>query len=84
VLSAGTGWRGDGSPKDHPRVQVRNSRGQFVAPEIINDLKLPQHGLKDPPLPSTFTPTDNGDYATAWDDRPTRREIYRLIKMPNL
>lgn len=50
----------------------------LLRPEIIRDLKLPQHGLKILPLPSTFTPTDNGDYIAGWDDHDTtRREIYR-------
>ncbi|HKJ37287.1 MAG TPA: FAD-dependent oxidoreductase [Anaerolineales bacterium] len=50
----------------------------LLRPEIIRDLKLPQHGLKILPLPSTFTPTANGDYLAGWDDHDTtRREIYR-------
>jgi len=50
----------------------------LLRPEIIRDLKLPQHGLKILPLPSTFTPMENGDYLAAWDDHDlTRREIYR-------
>jgi len=50
----------------------------LLRPEIIRDLELPKHGLKILPLPSTFTPTDNGDYLAAWDDHDlTRREIYR-------
>jgi len=50
----------------------------LLRPEIIRDLKLPQHGLKILPLPSTWTPTDNGDYIAGWDDHDTtRREIYR-------
>ncbi len=50
----------------------------LLRPEIIRDLKLPQHGLKILPLPSTFTPTGTGDYIAAWDDHDTtRREIYR-------
>jgi len=50
----------------------------LLRPEIIRDLKLPQHGLKILPLPSTFTPMDNGDYLAGWDDHDlTRREIYR-------
>ncbi len=50
----------------------------LLRPEIIRDLKLPQHGLKILPLPSTFTPMDNGDYIAGWDDHDTtRREIYR-------
>ena len=50
----------------------------LLRPEIIRDLKLPQHGLKILPLPSTFTPTGTGDYLGAWDDHDvTRREIYR-------
>ena len=38
----------------------------LLRPEIIRDLKLPQHGLKILPLPSTFTPMDNGDYIAGW------------------
>jgi len=50
----------------------------LLRPEIIRDLKLPQHGLKILPLPSTWTPTDDGDYIAGWDDHDTtRREIYR-------
>ena len=50
----------------------------LLRPEIIRDLELPRHGLKILPLPSTFTPMDNGDYLAAWDDHDlTRREIYR-------
>jgi phytoene dehydrogenase-like protein len=50
----------------------------LLRPEIIRDLELPKHGLKILPLPSTFTPTGNGDYLAAWDDHDlTRREIYR-------
>lgn len=50
----------------------------LLRPEIIRDLALPRHGLRILPLPSTFTPMDNGDYLAAWDDHDlTRREIYR-------
>jgi phytoene dehydrogenase-like protein len=50
----------------------------LLRPEIIRDLELPKHGLRILPLPSTFTPTENGDYLAAWDDHDlTRREIYR-------
>src|SRR5512141_135981 len=50
----------------------------LLRPEIIRDLELPKHGLKILPLPSTFTPTENGDYLASWDDHDlTRREIYR-------
>src|SRR5918993_3029150 len=50
----------------------------LLRPEIIRDLELPRHGLKILPLPSTFTPMENGDYLAAWDDHDlTRREIYR-------
>jgi len=50
----------------------------LLRPEIIRDLKLPQHGLKILPLPSTVTPMENGDYLASWDDHDTtRREIYR-------
>src|SRR5512144_2131745 len=50
----------------------------LLRPEIIRDLELPKHGLKILPLPSTFTPMDNGDHLAAWDDHDlTRQEIYR-------
>ncbi|MEJ5225647.1 MAG: NAD(P)/FAD-dependent oxidoreductase, partial [Anaerolineales bacterium] len=50
----------------------------LLRPEIIRELELPKHGLKILPLPSTFTPLENGDYLAAWDDHDlTRREIYR-------
>ena len=50
----------------------------LLRPEIIRDLQLPKHGMKILPLPSTFTPMDNGDYIAGWDDHDlTRREIYR-------
>ena len=50
----------------------------LLRPEIIRELDLPRHGLKILPLPSTFTPMDNGDYLAAWDDHDlTRLEIYR-------
>ena len=50
----------------------------LLRPEIIRDLDLPRHGLKILPLPSTFTPMENGDYLAAWDDHDlTRAEIYR-------
>src|ERR671924_482735 len=52
--------------------------GATITEEIIRELELPKHGLKILPLPSTFTPTENGDYLAAWDDHDlTRREIYR-------
>src|SRR5512145_1717563 len=50
----------------------------LLRPEIIRDLELPKHGLKILPLPSTFTPLENGDYLGLWDDHDlTRRELYR-------
>ena len=50
----------------------------LLRPEIIRELDLPGHGLKILPLPSTFTPLENGDYLAAWEDHDlTRREIYR-------
>jgi phytoene dehydrogenase-like protein len=50
----------------------------LLRPEIIRELELPKHGLKILPLPSTFTPLENGDYLATWDDHDlTRREIYR-------
>jgi phytoene dehydrogenase-like protein len=50
----------------------------LLRPEIIRDLELPKHGLRILPLPSTFTPMEDGDYLAAWDDHDlTRREIYR-------
>lgn len=50
----------------------------LLRPEIIRDLDLPRHGLRILPLPSTFTPMENGDYLATWDDHDlTRQEIYR-------
>ncbi len=50
----------------------------LLRPEIIRELELPKHGLKILPLPSTFSPLENGDYIAWWDDHDlTRREIYR-------
>jgi phytoene dehydrogenase-like protein len=50
----------------------------LLRPEIIRDLDLPRHGLRILPLPSTFSPMENGDYLAAWEDHDlTRREIYR-------
>ncbi len=50
----------------------------LLRPEIIRELELPKHGLKILPLPSTFTPMENGDYLATWDDHDlTRRELYR-------
>ncbi len=50
----------------------------LLRPEIIRELELPKHGLRILPLPSTFTPMEDGDYLAAWDDHDlTRREIYR-------
>ncbi|HAY84510.1 MAG TPA: amine oxidase, partial [Chloroflexi bacterium] len=40
----------------------------LLRPEIIRELELPRHGLKILPLPSTFTPMENGDYLGLWDD----------------
>src|SRR5512143_2784639 len=50
----------------------------LLRPEIIRELELPKHGLKILPLPSTFTPMENGDYLGSWDDHDlTRQEVYR-------
>src|SRR5512141_3080549 len=50
----------------------------LLRPEIIRDLELPKHGLKILPLPSTFTPMENGDYLAGWDDHDlTRQEVDR-------
>jgi phytoene dehydrogenase-like protein len=50
----------------------------ILRPEIIEDLKLPTHGLTILPLPSTFTPLPNGDYLFRDDDHyRTLREIAR-------
>ena len=50
----------------------------LLRPEIIRELQLPKHGLKILPLPSTFTPMENGDYLGLWEDHDlTRRELYR-------
>src|SRR5207249_535008 len=50
----------------------------LLRPEIIRELELAKHGLEILPLPSTFTPMQNGGYIAFWDDHDeTRREIYR-------
>lgn len=50
----------------------------LLRPEIIRELELPKHGLEILPLPSTYTPLENGDFIAFWDDHEeTRREIYR-------
>src|SRR5215211_7265629 len=50
----------------------------LLRPELIRDLELPKHGLKILPLPSTFTPMENGHYLASWDDHDLRRrELYR-------
>src|SRR4030095_13285284 len=45
----------------------------LLTPEITRDLELPRHGLKILPLPSTVTPTDNGDYLAQWADHDQTR-----------
>jgi len=49
----------------------------LLRPEIIRDLKLPQHGLKTLPLPSTFTPMAsralNSQATSAWKAAPATR-----------
>jgi phytoene dehydrogenase-like protein len=47
-------------------------------PEIIRDLELPKHGLTILPLPSTLTPTPDGNYLYRdWDHFRTMRDIAR-------
>jgi phytoene dehydrogenase-like protein len=47
-------------------------------PEIIRDLELPKHGLTILPLPSTLTPTPDGNYLYRdWDHYRTLRDIAR-------
>src|ERR671936_286655 len=38
----------------------------LLRPEITRELDLPAHGLEIPPLESTLTPMENGDYLAAW------------------
>lgn len=50
----------------------------ILRPEIIRDLRLPEHGLTILPLESTLTPLPNGDYLYRDGDRfRTMREIAR-------
>lgn len=50
----------------------------LLRPEIIRDLKLPQHGLTILPLESTLTPLDNDDYLYRdADHHRTLRDIAR-------
>ncbi|GAB4277045.1 MAG: NAD(P)/FAD-dependent oxidoreductase [Candidatus Promineifilaceae bacterium] len=50
----------------------------LLRPEIIRDLKLPQHGLTILPLESTLTPMPNGDYLYRDGDHyRTLRDIAR-------
>src|SRR5947207_4982716 len=50
----------------------------LLRPEIIRDLRLPEHGLHILPLESTLTPMENGDYLATWADHDqSRRELYR-------
>ena len=51
----------------------------LLRPEVIRDLKLPQHGLTILPLESTLTPLPNGDYLYRDGDHfRTLRDIARL------
>jgi phytoene dehydrogenase-like protein len=50
----------------------------LLRPEIIRELKLPQHGLEILPLDGTFTPLPDGNHLWRVDDHEkTRREIAR-------
>jgi len=50
----------------------------LLRPEIIRELRLPEHGLQVLPLESTLTPLPNGDYLASWADHDaTRRELIR-------
>ena len=50
----------------------------LLRPEIIRDLRLPEHGLHVLPLESTMTPMFNGNYLATWADHDqSRRELYR-------
>ena len=53
----------------------------LMRPEIIRDLKLPEHGLTILPLESTLTPLPNGDYIYRDADHfRTMRDIARFSK----
>jgi phytoene dehydrogenase-like protein len=53
----------------------------LLRPEIIRDLKLPEHGLKVLPLETTVTPTPDGQYLYRGPDgQRTYREISKFSK----
>ena len=53
----------------------------LMRPEIIRDLRLPEHGLTILPLESTLTPLPDGDYLYRDSDHfRTLREIGRYSK----
>jgi phytoene dehydrogenase-like protein len=50
----------------------------LLRPEIVRELRLPEHGLQILPLEGTVTPLPGGDYLASWAD-PDRssRDLYR-------
>ncbi|MCE2422158.1 MAG: NAD(P)/FAD-dependent oxidoreductase [Gemmatimonadetes bacterium] len=60
------------------RYSVASYVVSLLRPEIIRDLRLPEHGLDILPLESTLTPLPGGDSLARWSDPDqTRREIAR-------
>ena len=50
----------------------------LLRPEVIQELKLAEHGLQLLPLEGSFIPMENGDYMAFWPDgNDTREEIKR-------
>lgn len=50
----------------------------LLRPEVIQELKLAEHGLHLLPLEGSFIPMENGDYMAFWPDgNDTREEIKR-------
>lgn len=50
----------------------------LLRPEVIQELKLAEHGLQLLPLEGSFIPMENGDYMAFWPDGgDTREEIKR-------
>ena len=50
----------------------------LLRPEVIQDLKLAQHGLQIIPVEGSFTPMEDGNYIAFWpDEGDTREEIKR-------
>lgn len=50
----------------------------LLRPQVIQELRLAEHGLELLPLESTVVPLPNGDYLADWPDHDmTRREIMR-------